>query len=453
MAHVVPFRGLHFNPEHVRQLADVVTPPYDVIKPDEREAFAARHSHNMVHLILPLARPGDDTLHNRYTRAAALFHQWQQEAVLVRDPVPAYYFWETEFEFQGKRYNRAGLTALVRLEPFSSGVILPHEQTFSAHKADRLELMKHARAQFSPIFSLFPDHTGAILDEVRNCLPTQPLMAFKDSQGLFHRFYRVTDPACLGAVYQAFQPLTLYIADGHHRYETALAYQKWVRERYPNVGPQAPFNYMLMYLANLYDPDMVIKMAHRLLTGPRLQHLDESRFVRRLADYFDITPLATPGSDFKEYSQFLQAQLDTAAPEETCFILVGFGLKARRLQLRPGVRQKVLTQQMHPALAQLDVAVLNYLIFDKTLGLDARAQDDPETCKYTTVISDALTAIQKREVKLAFLLNPTRIEQVRQVAEAGLIMPRKSTYFYPKVMTGLILNPLNVEEEIILPAG
>ena len=452
MAQVAPFRGLYFNNNKVNSLTRVVTPPYDVIRPEEREVFAASHPNNMVHVDLPKALPGDTPLANRYTRAAALFGEWQRDGVFRRAPEPAYYYWETIFEHGGKQYTRVGLAALVKLEPFSSGIILPHEQTFSAHKADRLELIKHSRAHFSPIFALFPDKAGAILTGLRSCLPAKPLLDFTDVEDRSQRLFPVTDRDCVRAVYQAMVPLQLFIADGHHRYETGLAYQKWAKERNPGASPQAPFNYVLMYLANLYDPDLVILMAHRLLGGPRIKkHLDEYPLLGRLTEYFEVTPLDGPKDNTEAYARFIQENLATNDPHDTVFIMLGFGLKAWRLRLREGVRQKILGQQMHPALAQLDVAVLNYLIFDKILGLDAKAQDDPETCKYSSKMPEVLEFLRRKEANLAFVLNPTRIDQVREVASAGLIMPRKSTYFYPKVMTGLILNPIIPGEEITLP--
>jgi uncharacterized protein (DUF1015 family) len=452
VAQVAPFRGLYFDLDKVKSLTAVVTPPYDVIRPEEREVFAAAHPYNMVHLILPQALPGDTPLANRYSRAAALFNQWQREGVFRRDPEPALYYWETSFEHDGTHYTRVGLAALVRLEPFSKGIILPHEQTFSAHKADRLELLKHCRAHFSPIFSLFPDKEGNILPGLAACRPQEPLLAFTDVEGRDHRLYQVTNRDCLRATHQAMAPLQLFIADGHHRYETGLAFQKWARERNPAASPQAPFNYILMYLANLYDPDLVILMAHRMLGGPRIKkHLDEYPLLGRLTEYFEVTPLDGPKKDVPAYARFLQDNLTTPDPQDTVFIMVGFGLKSWRLRLRPGVRQRLLGRQMHPALAQLDVAVLNYLIFDKILGLDAKAQDDPETCKYSSKVPEVLEFLGRKEANLGFILNPTRIDQVRQVATAGLIMPRKSTYFYPKVMTGLILNPIAPNEEIVIP--
>jgi uncharacterized protein (DUF1015 family) len=451
VADVAPFRGLHYNPAQVPHLEEVVTPPYDVIRPQEREAFAARHPRNMVHLILPQALPGDNLLHNRYTRAAALFRQWQQEGVLVRDPQPAFYYWETDFEHAGRTRTRSGLAALVRLEPLSGGIIRPHEQTFSAPKADRLELLKHAQANFSPIFSIYPDQADSVLAQLRAGLPSDPLMAFQDTGGYFQRLFRVTAPGTLKAVHQALSELPLFIADGHHRYETSLAYQKFLKKSYPQASPRAPFNYVLMYLSNIYDPDLVILMAHRLLGGPRLKQVEEAWFLKRLSEYFEVVSLPSSGGADPNYGDSLQKTLDEVPAQETAFILLGFGRKAWRLQLRPGVREKVLARQMHPALAQLDVAVLNYLIFEKILGLDARAQDDQETCKYTSKISDAVTALGQGEASLGFLLNPTRIEQVQEVASSGLIMPRKSTYFYPKVMTGLLFNPIHPEEEIVIP--
>ena len=451
MAIVAPFRGLHYNPAKVSNLTKVVTPPYDVIKAAEREVLAARNPYNMVRLILPQPQPGDDHLKNRYTRAAALFRQWVQEEVLVRDPEPAFYYWETDFEVQGQKHTRRGLAALVCLEPLSGGAIKPHEQTFSAAKADRLELFKQARAHFSPIFSLYPDPEHRVLNALRSALPPAPWADFADTLGYHQRLYRVTDPGAVQAAHQALADLTLFIADGHHRYETSLNYQKLLRQQYPQAPPQASFNHTLMYLSNIFDPDLVILMAHRLLGGPRVKHLDEARVLGRLKEYFEIISLPTADEFGEAYEDFLQQTLAEAPPGETAFILLGFGRRAWLLKMRPGVRQKTLARQMHPALAQLDVAVLNYLIFEKILGLDAKALDDQDTFKYSSQISEVVAAVARQEARLAFILNPTRIEQVQEVASAGLTMPRKSTYFYPKVMSGLILNPIDPAEEILIP--
>ena len=352
----------------------------------------------------------------------------------------------------GAPITRSALAALVRLEPLSGGGIRPHEQTFSAAKADRLELFKASQANFSPIFSIYPDPAARVVSLLKEARPDSPLMDFKDTLGYVQRLYRVTDAAAVKAVHRAFLEMPLFIADGHHRYETSLNFQKLMKQRYPQASPEAPFNYTLMYLSNMFDPDLVILMAHRLLGGPRLKHFEESWVMGRLKEYFEIVSLPSAHEFGEGYEDFLEQTLAEVPAGESAFVVLGFGRKAWRLIMRPGVRQKVLARQMHPALAQLDVAVLNYLIFEKLLGLDAQAQDDQETCKYTSKISEAVAAVSQGEARLAFLLNPTRIEQVQEVATAGLIMPRKSTYFYPKVMTGLILSPINPQEEITIPA-
>jgi uncharacterized protein (DUF1015 family) len=442
---------MYFDTAKVGDLSRVVTPPYDVIRPDEREAFAAMHPNNMVHLILPPGQPGDSPLENRYTRAAALFQQWQQQGVFRRDGQPAYYYWETRFDHDGKSYTRRGLAALVRLEPFHKGIILPHEQTFSKIKADRLELFKNCQAHFSPIYSLFPDPENRILDELAKGAAAEPRLSCTDTEGRDQRVFPVTDPEVQAAVFQAMKPLQLFIADGHHRYETALAFQKWMKERYPLTSPRAPFNYMFMYLANLYDPELVILMAHRLLRGPRIKRLEASGTLARLGQHFDLTPLTLPAGEPAAVAHYLQEQLASAAPGDTVFIMVGFGHKAWLLKLKEGVRQKLLAREMHPALAALDVSVLNYLVLGKDLGLDAKVLDDQDICKYSSKLEEVVKLLAAKEVDLAFILNPTGIEQVRQVAMSSLVMPRKSTYFYPKVMTGLLLNPILPEEEMVLP--
>jgi len=201
-------------------------------------------------------------------------------------------------------------------------------------------------------------------------------------------FWRGCGPVCPPSRFWLLPTEKAGANDGHHRYETGLAFQKWARERYPGASPQASFNYILMYLANLYDPGLVVLMAHRLLGGPRIRkHLDEQGLVGRLAAYFQVEPLEGPREDPEAYARFLQEHLATSDPKETVFIMLGFGLKAWRLRLREAVRQKILTRQMHPALAQLDVAVLNYMVFDKILGLDAKAQDDPETCCWSSCVA------------------------------------------------------------------
>ena len=341
MAIVAPFRGLHYNLAKVPNLTEVVTPPYDVIKPAEREVLAARNPYNMVHLILPQPLPGDDHLQNRYTRAAALFRQWQQEQVLVRDPEPAFYYWETDFEIQGAEADPQG--------PGGPGA--PGALERRGHQAPRADLFRGQGrppgiVQTGP-GSFFPDllhlsrsREPGLEPAARTTCRRRPLEDFDDTLGYHQRLYRVTEPEVLRAAHQAMADLTLFIADGHHRYETSLNYQKLLKQQYPQASPQAPFNYTLMYLSNIFDPDLVILMAHRLLGGPRVKHLDEAKVLGRLKEYFEIISLPTADEFGEAYEDFLQQTLAEAPPQEAAFILLGFGRKAWLLKMRPGVRQK-----------------------------------------------------------------------------------------------------------------
>ncbi|MBW1917656.1 MAG: DUF1015 domain-containing protein [Deltaproteobacteria bacterium] len=448
MVEMAPLRGLHYNLTKVPDLKQVVTPPYDVISPTQQSLFYEQHPYNMVRLILPRQQPGDSTEENRYIRAARDFTSWQQNGILSRDPQPAFYYWETTFEYQGRRLTRGGVVGLVRLEPFESGMVRPHEKTFSATKNDRFQLMQHCRAHFSPIFALYSDATDRVLTTLRAGLPATPLFDFEDLDGFRQRFYRVTEPQLLRDTAKLMADLTLYIADGHHRYETALAYQAWLRPQFPQASPRASFNYVLMYLSNLLDDNLVILPAHRLVDTLRLTRFEESELLARLPEYFDLQPftaaIGEPSSDGPKFTAALAEAEQTGA----VLGLAAPGSRLWLLRLKPGIMNGPLAAQVPPALAKLDVMALNYLIFEKIMGLSRQEQDDEETFKYASTAAEALGAVACGRAGLAFLLNPTRIEQVQEVAAAGLIMPRKSTYFYPKILAGLVMHPINPQEEV-----
>ena len=452
MAQVVPFRGMYFDTAKIGDLSQVVTPPYDVIRPDEREAFAARHPNNMVHLILPPARPEDSPLENRYTRAAALFRQWQQQGVFKRDGHPAYYYWETRFDHGGRSYTRRGLAALVHLEPFDRGIILPHEQTFSKIKADRLELFKSCQAHFSPIYSLFPDPENNILEELAKGAPPEPLLSLTDVEGRDQRVFRVTDPDVQAAVYQALKPLQLFIADGHHRYETALAFQKWMKERYPLTSPRAPFNYMFMYMANLYDPELVILMAHRLLRGPRVKNLEAAGMLARLERHFDIDAVDAPRRRASRgWPTISRANWMPPPPATPSSSWRASATRPGASSSRRGCGSRSWPGRCTRPWPPWTWPCSTTWCWARAWGWTPRPWMTRTPASTPANWRRSSNLLAAKEVDLAFILNPTGIEQVRQVAMNSLVMPRKSTYFYPKVMTGLLLNPILPGEEMVLP--
>ena len=271
---------------------------------------------------------------------------------------------------------------------------------------------------------------------------------FKDYEGSRQRFFRVTDPKAIQAAAAGMAGLPIFIADGHHRYETSLAYQAWLQERYPQAPPRASFNYVLMYLSNMLDPDLVIRPAHRLLDSRRLQHFEEEILLSKLPQFFAVEPLALTATPLSANAPALGAALHQAGQHSTGMAVVTPSKKAFILKLKPGVMDGPLTAHMPKALTKLDVVALNFLIFEKVMGLSSKEQDDEETFHYSSTVAGALEAMEKGKVNLAFLLNPTRIEHVQEVASSGLIMPRKSTYFYPKVPVGLVMHAIDPSEEV-----
>lgn len=447
MAELVPWRALYYNQAKIPNLTAVVTPPYDVISPEQQAGFYDRHLYNVIRLILPRPQRNNPDPDSRYLQAAEDFSTWRQQQVLIRDTAPALFYWETEYTLEGQTHIRRAVVGLVRLESFESGVVRPHEKTFSAHKTDRFKLMSQVQAHLSTVFALYPDQADQVLTGLKQGLPEAPMFDFKDYEGSQQRFFRVTDAGAIRAAAAGMADLPIFIADGHHRYETALAYQTWLQERYPQASPRASFNYVLIYLSNMLDPDLVIRPAHRLLNVRRLQHFQEEALLAQLPQFFDMTPLALAAQPLPDNAPALGAALQKAGEDGTGIAVVTPSKQAFILKLKSGVMNGPLTAHMPPTLTKLDVVALNFLIFEKVMGLSAQEQDDEETFHYSSTVTGALEAMDQGKVDLAFLLNPTRIEHVQEVASSGLIMPRKSTYFYPKVPVGLVMHTINPNEE------
>ena len=436
MADVRPLPGIRYADE--AQLAALVTPPYDVISPEAQARYYARDPHNIIRLELGREEPGDDDLDNRYTRAAATFAEWRRTGVLRQDD-PSLYLYEQRFSSGGTSYTRTCLLARVRLEPWEAGVVLPHERTLSKPKDDRLKLTRACAATLSPIMSLYDDPEGALtrtLDVIR----AQPsLAAFRDDAGEEHRLWIAGDDALTGPVADFFANRQLYIADGHHRYETALTYRDEVRAQRPDLEPDDAVNFTLMGLTALEDPGLVVLPTHRILRNldpARLAALDEA-----LAANFTGEPLAGGNDDW------LRA-LAEAGKSGTAFVLIRPD-GARLLRVTNVGREAMGAFNGEDAGASdawraLDVAVLHTLVLGNALGVTPEMVRAGEHVSYTRDAGAAAMAVRAdgNGAQLALLLNATPPSAIRDVARAGDRMPQKSTYFYPKLITGLVINPL-----------
>jgi uncharacterized protein (DUF1015 family) len=439
MAEVHPFRGILYNPEFIADMADVVAPPYDVISPREQDAFYNQHVNNVIRLILGKAQPGDTGPSDTHARAAAYFWQWMEEKILVQDDIPALYFTSVTFSVGALRITRHGIIGWVRLEPFDKGVVLPHERTFSKVKTERLQLMQACHTNFSPVFGLYDDENGILEQLIKFSRRHCPDLDFVDGQAFGHKMWRIVDQAMQQRIASAFRDQCIYIADGHHRYETALNYRDWVKQSTPDFDAHHPANYIMMSLSSMQDPGLVILPAHRLLKDVRIGNMDV--LLDKIGTYFEILTFSTESGLNAAMQVFDSAMADHAHRKAVGM----YGNQNKGLYillLKDGVMEELFAGDVPEALRDLDVTVLTRLLMMEILGFDQNRLDDATVIGYATTTQAAIQAVEEGQAELAFILNPTKIEQVQKVARHCLIMPRKSTYFYPKVGSGMVFNSL-----------
>ncbi|MDF9407933.1 DUF1015 domain-containing protein [Pelotomaculum isophthalicicum JI] len=454
MATIVPFKGLRYNPGRIEEMAKVVTPPYDVIDTDAQDRYYKRHPYNIIRLEYGKTYPEDDEADNRYTRAARDFDAWTKDGVLITETEPALYLYEQEFFAGGEKKIRSGFICGVKLEPYDKGIVLPHEETIPKHKADRLDLMRACRANFSPIFSLYADKEKKVEQSLREAVArTLPDISFTDEIGESHRMWVITDQAVISKVQQIMADKRIFIADGHHRYETALNYKM---EREAQHAQNEPYNYMMMTLVNLYDPGLVVLPTHRLIKN--VDNLDIRRIIERIKDSFVVEEhrLGANGSSLQELIKLMaergQVGKDKGKAPLTQDTLAYhphvFGLYAGEnifylLQLKNEKElSEIMPQGKSPAWQGLDVSILHSLVVDRLLGIGGELMAKAEHITYTREEEVALSLVDRGECQLALFLNPTFVEEVINVANNGEKMPQKSTFFYPKLITGLVVNQL-----------
>ncbi len=447
MAKIVPFRALRYDLTRVGEAQSVMAPPYDVISPALQEDLYRRSPFNVVRLILGKTGPDDTESNNRYTRAAADFRFWQQEGILTRDLQPSIYLYDQEYPLEeGRKVVRSGFMALTRIEDFSSGVVKPHEKTLSGPKTDRLQLTKACGANFSPIFSLYSDPSCALESLSRKVREKRPDIEVADDDGVIHRLWQVADADLIRKAQDLLDSKPLFIADGHHRYETAINYRNLMREKHPKYTGKELFNYVLMYFANMEDQGMLIFPTHRLVFN--LPDLQLDPFLRSLEGSFAVESRQIDAADAAQRQEVRRLLREKGKERRTLALYAGGGV-VHFLSLRD---EKAMDRFFDPkspkALRTLDVSILHKLILEELLHISTEAQEKQTNLKYVKSFDEAFEAVDRGECQLAFLMNSTRMSEVRDVANAGEKMPQKSTYFYPKLLSGLVINRI-VEGETV----
>lgn len=422
MTEILPFRGIIYETDMVSG-DDVISPPYDIISPEMKDGLYSKSTYNIVRIDFGKDLPGDGENENRYTRASSYLKEWLAGGILKEADRPAFYLCEVSYGIEGEKRVMRGIFARVRITELCEG-IYPHEATHSKPKADRLNLMRHCNANISPIFSIYnrPGHSyGEIFERT---VRKEAYIKAYDLDRAMHRMWMIDDPADISVIQEQLRGVPIYIADGHHRYETALTYRNERRRSNPSHSGDEPYNFVLMYLVNMSDGGLTILPTHRLVKelpsipekggGRGLQILDP------LKRYFEVRTVQDAGGIVTELRKHSHAIGLAVHGGKEGYILI---FKGGDLSDLPG------------PLREIDVTVLHELILKRLYNID--------TVSYEMNAGKTLERVNSGEYRAAFFLNPTRVEEVERVALACLRMPPKSTYFYPKILTGLVLNRLD----------
>ncbi|HEX6970776.1 MAG TPA: DUF1015 domain-containing protein [Limnochordia bacterium] len=443
MAEIAAFRGVRYNTPRSGPLADLVAPPYDIIGADERRRLEEKSPYNVVRIDLPRPAADDPGGDAGYARAGELWRQWRRRGILRLDARPALYVYEQRYRLPGGSARRVrGVIAALRLAHWEEGIVLPHEHTFAQTKADRLALMRATQAQLSPIYAFCSDPArtlDALLGAGPGEDPPAAAVRVEDAEGTVHTLWALDEMDQLRQIASALRPLPLFIADGHHRYETALAF----RNETTRAGSVPGATHVMTMIVNIDAGGVSLLPTHRIVLP--FPGFDEASLRARAAELFDFSPIQGP---------IAPDPLLNALADERIVACLGFP-PGRWFAVAAKDRAE-LESRIEPsrsaAVRQLDVTIVHDLLLHRCLGLDPERQASGEAIRYTRSAAEAIAAVAAGEAVLAILLRAPTPAQVRDVARAGDVMPHKSTYFYPKLLTGLVFSDLTIPVQPLLDA-
>ena len=447
MAKIKPFRGYRYNTEKAGMLEDLVTPPYDVINENAEKAYISRNRYNIIRLDITKNKPnvsGADS--NRYLEPELLLNEWVKKNILIQDHEESIYCYDIDYSLPGKdRIVRRGFVCLVELREFREGIVKPHEKTFPGVINDRLELTRRCRAQFSKVFGVYSDKEKEIIAALDSAERVSA-GSVMDADGHLHKIEKVTDPVVISKISESLKEKCIYIADGHHRYTTALSYRNELREQ-GLISEKSPENFIMMYLTPVEDSGLTILPTHRLVVAEKRFAIAD--FINSMKRFFTIEEIKGGSREIlaagiidamKEASE-----ADDIGNEHVC---LGFYFPEEDrgwvLKLASGIES--ILSDMHPSVRTLDANIVAELVLDRVLQLDISKSEKENLVSYYSDMAEIIDDSVKKSVHdhtatpLVFLMNPTRIEQVLEVCDASQVMPHKSTYFYPKIISGLVLN-------------
>jgi len=442
MAEIFPFAAYRYNLDRVN-LADVITQPYDKITPAMQQHYGQASPYNLIAVEKGQPSATDSPADNVYTRAEQALSAWIRDGILRRDPSPGIYVYSQEYTVPGAadRRTRRGFIALGRVEDYSAGVVFRHEQTLSGPKADRLELLRHTRTQTGQLFMLYADPDRRIDTALFRASAAIKAVEARDEYGVLHRLWPVFDPEVIGAVVRGMAQQKLVIADGHHRYETAIAYRNECRAKSGHSDPNAPYEKAMMAFFNTESPGLLILPTHRVVA--HLKEFEVETLCRNVAGTFDAQSysFSSGAAHTAAYAQFRRG-LFTRGVEGRAIGMYARGVFVL-LVLRPDADLASELPDLSPAQRGLDVVLLHRLLLEKALGITPEAVTAEKNITYERDMDSAVAEVDDGRAQVCFLLNPVSVEQVMKMALAGEVLPQKSTDFYPKLLSGLTLYRLD----------
>ncbi len=449
MAKIFPFNGVTYNKKKVGNFSKVTIPPYDIISKEDQARFYQLHPYNCIRLTLGKDYQGDTEFNNKYTRANGFFRTWLNNEILKQDEEESIYAYEQRFSYKGKKYVRLGFIALFKLEELEAGRVYPHENTLPKPKLDRLSLLKATAANFEPIFSIYLDEDEKISKMIKKCIKRKTIAEAKDMFGIHNRLWKISGKANINKITKEMMNKQVFIADGHHRYEASLKYRNEMRTKSQKSTGDEPYNFIMMYFANAYDKGLIIMPIHRLVLNLNLK--EKINLENRLVDYFDIEDIRFAKKDELPARKKLIRCMSKAKEGEHFFGMSLHGEnKYSLLKLKnEKIIEKYISADKPREWKKLDITILHSLVIRDILGITDKDIEAENAIRYVHNDDEAFTLVAEGKYQVAFFMNPTKIEQVTALASKYEKMPQKSTFFFPKLLTGLVMYKMSHLERIM----
>ncbi len=444
MVSILPFVGTRYNTQLIQDVKLVLAPYYDSISKEEQKLFYQAHQNNAIRLILGAPKPGDDEYNNKYTRSANYIQSWKRDGVFVDDDKKSFYIYERKFKLpDGTEKTQTGLFALLKLEDAKSGNIISHTKISSKVRTDGLRLIRLTRSNLNPIFTLYSDPENKIDNILQEKMKSKSWLEVEDFSNIKHRLWVVSKKDFAAEMMAQFQDKKIFIADGHYLYETALQYQKEMREATGKKDGNQPFDYIMVYLTNFENPGLVVLPNHRVISNDLGAGVDGQEILADLKEYFNIDKIDIDTNNVLGSAQKIIAKLEEKGKISTSFAMIMPKAKANLLSLKPKIRfNDIIEKEMPEDIKNLDVSILHDYIISQIWVGNPEYEIEDEDIRYTKDPTIAINMVQNKKASVAFLMNPMKLEQINQISNKGFSLPQRAISFYPKLITGILLRDM-----------